>query len=137
MLECESRLLWTLTGLIKRHADIYDNSQKPRAEKTAIQRAKNYIAEYFKNGVSLSELAEYVGLSPYYLLRSFTAEVGMPPYAYLESVRVGRAQELIKSGRQLAEVAAETGFSSQSHMTNRFKKIIGATPGQYAQQLAA
>jgi AraC-like DNA-binding protein len=137
MLECESRLLCTLTGLIKRHADIYDNTQKPRAEKTAIQRAKNYIVEYFKNGVSLGELAEYVGLSPYYLLRSFKAEVGMPPYAYLESVRVGRAQELIKSGRQLAEVAAETGFSSQSHMTNRFKKIIGATPGQYAQQLAA
>jgi AraC-like DNA-binding protein len=69
------------------------------------------------------------------LLRAFRAEVGMPPYAYLESVRIRRAQQLIEAGKPLAEVAAEVGFSSQSHLTERFKRIIGVTPGQYAKQL--
>jgi AraC-like DNA-binding protein len=32
-------------------------------------------------------------------------------------------------------VATEVGFSSQSHLTRQFKKIIGVTPGQYAQQI--
>jgi AraC-like DNA-binding protein len=57
----------------------------------------------------------------------------MPPYAYLESVRIRQTQRLIKAGFTLAEVAVEAGFSSQSHMTRQFKKIIGVTPGQYAQ----
>jgi AraC-like DNA-binding protein len=59
----------------------------------------------------------------------------MPPYAYLESVRIQRTQQLIKAGKALADVAAEAGFSNQSHMTRQFKKIIGVTPGQYAQHI--
>jgi AraC-like DNA-binding protein len=59
----------------------------------------------------------------------------MPPYAYLESVRIRQAQRLIEAGKPLVEVAVELGFSSQSHLTHRFKQIIGVTPGHYAQQL--
>jgi AraC-like DNA-binding protein len=134
-LECESRFLWTLTQLIKRYADIVSTEQALGKEKSTIQQARRYIEEHFARGVHLRELAEHVGLSPYYLLRAFRAEVGMPPYAYLENMRVHHAQRLIEAGKPLAEVAHEVGFSSQSHLTNRFKKIIGATPGQYAQQV--
>jgi len=132
-LECESRFVWTLAGLIERYADISTTDEGQANEKMAIQQARRYIDERFVGGVSLGELAQHVALSPYYLLRMFSAEVGMPPYAYLESVRVRAAQRLIEGGKPLAEVAVEVGFSSQSHMTRRFKKIIGVTPGQYAQ----
>ena len=133
-LECESRFVSTLARLIKRYGDISSTEQKLGYEKKAIWQARQHIEEYFARGVSLNELAGHVALSPYYLLRVFRAEVGMPPYAYLESVRIRHAQRLIENGKSLAEVAAEVGFSSQSHMTRRFKKIIGATPGQYAAQ---
>jgi len=135
VLECESHLTWTLAQLIKRYADIHPGEQRLGQEREAIRRARRYIEERFAQGISLSELAEHVSLSPYYLLRVFRAEVGMPPYTYLESVRIRHAQRLIEAGKSLAEVAAETGFSSQSHLTHRFKQIIGVTPGQYAQQI--
>lgn len=61
----------------------------------------------------------------------------MPPDTYLESVRIRHAQRLIAEGKPLADVAAEVGFSSQSHLTHRFKRIIGVTPGQFAQQPSA
>jgi len=93
---------------------------------------RQYIEEHSAESVTLNVLAQYVSLSPYYLLRAFRSAVGMPPYAYLESVRIRHTQRLIKEGMPLAEVAAEAGFSSQSHMTRQFKKIIGVTPGQYA-----
>jgi len=134
-MECESRFISTLALLIKRYADVTSAQQKLGYEKKAIRQARQYIEGYFARGVSLNELAEHVALSPYYLLRVFRAEVGMPPYTYLESVRIRHAQRLIENGKSLAEVAAEVGFSSQSHMTRRFKKIIGATPGQYAAQV--
>jgi len=134
-LESESRFLWTLAQLIKRYADFSPSEKRLGKEQGAIQKAQRYIDERFAQGISLNELARYVALSPYYLLRAFRAEVGMPPYAYLESVRVREAQHLIESGKPLAEVATRVGFSSQSHMTNRFKQIIGTTPGQYAQSV--
>jgi AraC-like DNA-binding protein len=134
-LEAESRFTWTLSQLIKRYADLRFGEQKLGDERTAVQRARCYIEERFADGLSLSELAGHVSLSRYHLLRAFRAEVGIPPYAYLESVRIRHAQRLIESGKPLAEVAAEVGFSSQSHLTGRFKRIIGVTPGQYARQL--
>jgi AraC-like DNA-binding protein len=134
-LECESHFIWTLAQLIKRYADIRFNEQRLGKEQKAIQQARHYIDEHFAQGISLSQLADHVSLSPYYLLRVFRAEVGMPPYTYLESVRIRHAQRLIEAGKPLAEVAVEVGFSSQSHLTHRFKQIIGVTPGQYAQQV--
>lgn len=134
-LECESRILWMMTQLIKRYADIGSTEGHLGREKRAIQQVRQYIDEHFVETVTLNRLAQHVSLSPYYLLRAFRAEVGMPPYAYLESVRIRHTQRLIKAGMPLAEVAAEVGFSSQSHMTRQFKKIIGVTPGQYAQHI--
>src|SRR6185503_13550867 len=124
---------WTLVQLIKRYADPRFNAQRPGKVQKAIQRARRFIDERFAQGISLTQLAAHVSLSPYYLLRAFRAEVGMPPHAYLESVRIRHAQRLIEEGKPLAAVAAEVGFSSQSHLTNRFKQLIGVTPGQYAQ----
>lgn len=136
-LECESRFLSTLGLLIGRYADATPAEQRLGKEKRAIRRACDYIEEHFAQGLSLHDLAQHVALSPFYFLRLFRAEVGMPPYTYLESLRVRHAQRLIEAGKPLAEVALEVGFSSQSHMTRHFKKIIGATPGQYALQRGA
>jgi AraC-like DNA-binding protein len=135
MLECESRLLWMMTELIRRYADMGSTDQHLGQEKRTIRQVRQYIDDHFSESITLNMLAQRVSLSPYYLLRAFRAEVGMPPYAYLESVRIRHTQRLIKVGMPLAEVAAEVGFSSQSHMTRQFKKIIGVTPGQYAQHI--
>jgi len=135
MLECEARTLWTLAQLIKRYAHTGPGEQPLGKEKKAVQQARRYIEECFSERITLNQLAQQAALSPYYFLRVFRAEVGMPPYAYLESVRIRQAQRLIETGKPLAEVALEVGFSSQSHLTRHFKKIIGATPCQYAQQI--
>ena len=134
-LECESRFTWTLNQLVKHFADFSFTEQPLRRERKAVGRVRGYIDECFAQGITLTQLAEYVSLSPTYLLRAFRAEVGMPPYVYLESVRIRQAQHLIKAGRSLAETAVEVGFNSQSHLTYRFKQIIGVTPGQYARRL--
>ncbi len=135
LLETESRFTWTLDQLVRHYADIRLAEKPPGQERKAVRQVRHYIDEYFARSITLTQLAEQVSLSPYYLLRVFRAEVGIPPYVYLESVRIRQAQLLIKAGKSLAETALEVGFNSQSHLTYRFKQIIGVTPGQYAQQL--
>lgn len=130
-LESESRLLWVLVQLVQRYG------AQPTAEPTvgredgAVQRALDYIHAHYAEGVSLTALAAETNLSRYHLLRTFRATVGMPPHAYLESVRIRHAQQQLASGMPLAEVAYAVGYSSQPHFTQRFKQIIGVTPGKY------
>jgi len=123
-----------LTGLIGRHAD----SQRgvlhtPPADRVLLQQALRYLAEHYPTNVTLDELAAHVHLSPYHLLRTFKSAFGLPPHAYLNQLRVQRAQTLLRAGLPIAEVALQVGFHDQSHLTRHFKRVVGVPPGVYGQ----
>ena len=136
LLEEESRYLCALALLVSRHSSSRPGPRLPRREAGAVARARRYIEENYGEEIRLSTLAEEARLSPFYFIRAFRAETGLPPHAYLASVRVREAQRLLLAGRGLAEVAYETGFSSQSHFTSTFKGIIGVPPGSYARAIS-
>jgi len=132
-LELHSLLLSALSKLILRHADkckFYDF--KPITNGSApVRRAKEYLLENFSKNVTLELLAQVSGVSPFHLLRVFRSAFGLPPYEFLVNLRVERAKQLLTIGYPIAQVAFETGFYDQSHLTRHFKHIVGVTPGQY------
>lgn len=132
-LERESRLLPVLAHLIERHADAQPlRPAWQRVQPTsAVWRVRDYLAEHYAEAVTLDELATLAGLSPFHLLRAFSAAIGVPPHAYLTQVRVARSKALLAAGLPIAEVATLTGFVDQSHLTRHFKRIVGVAPGQY------
>jgi len=106
-----------------------DTAGEPRA----VRLACSWLSERYRDNPTLSELAESVGLSPWYLTRVFTRTKGLPPHAWLNQYRVGRARDLLRKGVPLSRAAAETGFTDQSHMTRHFRKQLGITPGAMRQ----
>jgi len=130
-----SLFLMVLTKAIMQYAEMNSTASVPGKERYAVKQACQYIQDHATEGITLTEVAEHVSLSRYYFLRVFREEVGMPPHAYLESVRIGKAKQLLEKGLSLNQVAHESGFSDQSHFTNRFKRFIGVTPGQYMQEI--
>lgn len=134
-LEQESMYLEALAHLILRHGDTRPQARRIGHERTEVKRICAYIEDHFASEVKLADLAAFVHWNPFYLLRVFRSEMGLPPHAYLETVRIREAQRLLKQGVSLAETVYQTGFSSQSHFTTTFKRLIGVTPGYYAQQV--
>lgn len=130
-LEQDTRLLFVLTRLVERHAGIRP-SPPPGRERRAVGLAREYLEDNLGRGVSLEELACLTNLSPFHLARVFRNEVGLPPHAYQAQARVGRARSLLLQGWSAARVAQETGFADQSHLSRRFKRLVGVTPGRYA-----
>jgi transcriptional regulator GlxA family with amidase domain len=127
-------VLETFVAMIARHADIRGAPRPFGREHAAVRRIRDYIEAHYDQDISLTGLAALVSLSPYHVARVFRAEVGLPPHGYLESVRIRRAQRLLAAGMPPAAVACATGFADQSHLTHRFKRLIGVTPGRYARQ---
>ena len=93
---------------------------------------RDYLEAHFAKPISLMELSTLSGVSPFHLSRRFRARYGLPPYMYLELVRVNRAREMLRRGEPISRVAFDTGFSDQSHLTRRFKRVVGVPPGQYS-----
>ena len=92
-----------------------------------------YIMENLEGNLTLEQMAAVTHLSPYYFARQFKAATGLPPYQYVISRRIERAQLLLRTNRELsfAEVADSAGFADQSHFCLHFKRIVGVTPGQF------
>ena len=130
----ECTLLETLGELIIRHASTAGSSTVlPAARSTAaLRRVRNLLDAEYARTVTISELAREAGLSTFHLIRVFRTSFGLPPYKYLEQVRIQRARRLIRLGFSLTHVVHATGFSDQSHLTRYFKRIVGVTPGIYA-----
>ena len=82
--------------------------------------------------IGLPELAALAGVSPQRFKRTFKTSSGLPPYRFLMTLRIERAQELLaRSNLTLAEVALASGFSNQSHFTTVFWNQTGLTPGRW------
>lgn len=64
-----------------------------------------------------------------YAHRRFKRHFGMAPGQYRRERQLQCAVSLIESGHALAGVAAEAGFTDQSHMTRVMKRALGLTPG--------
>lgn len=126
-------LVGVLLDLIARHADRGGQPRHVGQEPSAIRRVREYVDAHFDRDLALTELATLAGLSPYHLARVFRAQVGLPPHAYLESVRIRAAQGLIRAGYPLAVIAQRVGYTDQSHFTHRFRRLVGVTPGRYAE----
>jgi AraC-like DNA-binding protein/mannose-6-phosphate isomerase-like protein (cupin superfamily) len=107
----------------------------PRArdgnEDFTVLRIRRYLDERYAERVSLQDLSRFTGISPYHLHRSFCRKIGMPPHSYQTQVRIHHARLMLRQGRSISDVASSSGFVDQSHFARHFKKLTGATPGQY------
>jgi AraC-like DNA-binding protein len=137
VIEQESLLLEALMLLLTRHSDVRCAAVRDCGQPRAVARARDYIDAHFAHDISLAKVAESVSLSPFYFARLFARVAGMPPHAYLESVRIRNACSLLDKGESIASVAASVGYADQSHLTKRFRRFLGITPLQYVRDARA
>ena len=97
-----------------------------------------YIEEHLDAGPTLEQMAAIARLSPNYFAWQFKRATGLPPHQYVILRRVERAKQFLQGGTlSLAEVALYAGFSDQSQFSHHFKRLIGATPGQFRTRVSS
>jgi AraC family transcriptional regulator len=96
-----------------------------------LQEAIDYIHAHLDRDLSLMEIADAINISPTYFASLFKRELGISPHQYVIQQRVKQAKEmLLKTDLAIADIALQVGFSSQSHLTQQFKRVTGMTPKQ-------
>jgi AraC family transcriptional regulator len=96
-----------------------------------LEQVTEYIHTHLYHNLKLIELSAIAQLSPYHFLRLFKQRMGITPHQYILQRRIETAKHLLKySQLSIAEIAMQTGFADQSHLTRCFKRIVGVTPKQ-------
>jgi AraC family transcriptional regulator len=100
--------------------------------KSKLQQAISYINEHLTENLSLKDISNVVGMSPFYFTNLFKQSTGMTAYQYVIYHRIERAKKLLRTQElSIAEVSEQVGFMSQSHFTNVFRKHTSKTPKMY------
>ncbi|HEY2076254.1 MAG TPA: AraC family transcriptional regulator [Streptosporangiaceae bacterium] len=135
-LASSSLLRTALAGLLRAHATPgpANGTSLIRRAPQAVATVRGLLAERIADPPSLGELAALTGLSQFALLRAFREATGLPPHAYLNQLRVRRARLLLDEGLPPADVAAQTGFADQAHLTRHFKRVVGVPPAAYQRE---
>jgi AraC-like DNA-binding protein len=129
-LKQETLLLMMFSRLIDRHTYEPPTAGRIGLESASIRRVIDYLDAHCAEDLSVATLAGIACLSPYHFIRVFARQTGLTPHAWLMQLRARKAQQLLRRGLAIADVAAQTGFADQSHLTKTFKRILGYTPGQ-------
>lgn len=103
-----------------------------------VEKAAALVRAHFAEPLTLEELGQRVGCSPFYLSRTFTEQMGMTLTQFLRQVRLERAAELLRSGKfNVTQAALEVGYSSIGHFSTAFHETFGCCPGLYPLQMPA
>ena len=96
------------------------------------RRAKEIFCANLEGGVLVKEVARECGLSAGHFSRAFRCTLGMTPHNWLNRQRIVLSREKLRDERlSLSDVAAECGFSDQSHFTRHFSRMVGVAPGAW------
>jgi AraC family transcriptional regulator len=96
------------------------------------KRVLSYVEDNLGSKIAVQELADVASLSRSHFARAFKQCMGCPPMAYVAARRLERAKLMMTSTREmLASIALACGYGDQSHLTKRFRQVIGVSPGRW------
>jgi AraC family transcriptional regulator len=122
-----------LVYLLRHHANVRRSDEMELSRvglvDRRIRRAVEMMHAHMDRDLPLEELAGAAYLSPFHFARLFKKLTGASPHAYLASLRVQRAQQLLaETDLSISELSARVGYSSPSHFSKAFRQSTGLTP---------
>lgn len=101
----------------------------------AVERMQQYIIDHMREEITLRQLADAAGYSPWHSARIFKTHTGKTPFAYIRSLRLRYAAEVLRSQEVcVIDVAFDFMFSSHEGFTKAFAREYGITPKNYAKE---
>lgn len=101
----------------------------------AVQRMQVYIENNLTRKITLKELANAAGYSPWHAAKLFKEETGKAPFDYIRALRLTKAALLLRDGEpKIIDVAMDFVFDSHEGFTRAFSRVFGLAPRNYSRE---
>lgn len=99
-----------------------------------IVQAKLFIDTNYANKIDVDNISDEAFFSKFHFIRLFKTIYGKTPHQYLKSVRIEKAQQILKTDNSVTEACFSVGFKSLSSFSGLFKKVTGESPSAYSKR---
>lgn len=115
---------------------VVEREEAPSSPAPWLRRLHDQLREDFRDNRTLDELAAVYGHPAHRISREFRRHYGRSVPEFVRSLRLAHAVRLLtETAMPLAEVALESGFYDQSHLTRRLKEATGKTPAEFRERV--
>jgi len=115
--------------MLRRNGHYAGNGHRSGLTRTQLHNVIGHIHDNLARDLSLAAVATIAGIGPSHFKSLFKRSVGIPVHRYIIKCRVEHAVQLLSHGSaKLSEVAVQSGFADQSHMSRTMRRLIGMTP---------
>lgn len=126
----------TIEEMLKKLSDSMSEEQPKDDVYGTIKAVKKYVEEHLENGISLTEAAEAISVSPSYLSRIFKEETGEKFLDFVNRVKIEAAQKyLMTTGMKVNDIYKKVGYMSRNYFYNIFKSVSGCSPNEYRDKM--
>ena len=104
-------------------------------KKMSVVEVKEYLEQHYAEKITLDELSTHFFINKYYLTRVFKEQFGQSITAYLTSLRITHAKQLLRfSEKSVEEIGLECGLGALHYFSRVFKEVEGVAPSIYRSQ---
>ncbi len=97
-----------------------------------IERILGYIQQNYLNAINLNTISAHLNISPFYLSRVFSNNIGLRLDAYINELRVNYANHLLVStDKPITEIALESGFETLRTFNRAYRNFTALSPREY------
>jgi transcriptional regulator GlxA family with amidase domain len=99
---------------------------------TSILQCQTWIAQNYERPDIVAEMVRRSGLPKRTFDRRFRAATGYSPLAYVQSLRIEEAKQLLETGAATVDaIAREVGYEDMASFRRLFRRLAGMSPGDY------
>ncbi|MDF2925724.1 MAG: AraC family transcriptional regulator [Paenibacillaceae bacterium] len=105
---------------------------KAALSETWLQRAAEYMRIHYAEGITIEQVASYIGIDRTHFSKKFSARYGLSPGKYIHRLRMEEAKRLLtETDYKLAEIAQLVGYPDLFSFSKGFKRTCGLSPSRY------
>lgn len=114
------------------HQALFDDDALPPHTSALIKQSVAYLHQNYARPLTRQEIADELGMSEDYFSRTFSQELGISPWDYLNRYRVAQAkQQLVHSPDSVQRISRRVGFTDPAYFSRVFRRIVGESPSDF------
>lgn len=107
-----------------------------RSQVTAAKEAKKYLLAHLDEHITITELADMLGISSTSLKICFKGVYGDTINGYITNCKMQKAASLLRStDKSVLEIAGIVGYNNGSKFAGAFRRVMNKSPNEYRKSL--
>ena len=121
--------------MVMQYTQAVEELRYHRNQSELVKNVSSYIKHHLSDAIKTEEIAASLFMSRSHLSIRFKQESGMNLTEYIHHIKISEAKHLLAhTDKNILIISTYLGYSSQSHFTRMFKKIVGVSPMEYREK---